>query len=77
LRGREAGLHGGLVGLSAEVGEEVADLLLALGDDVPGGGLVDGVSDLLTELVELGTQLFAESVGGELGLGVHESLQRR
>jgi hypothetical protein len=41
LRGVEAKLEGGLEGGLPEVGEEVADLLLALVDDLASLGLVD------------------------------------
>jgi hypothetical protein len=49
LRGVESGLQGGLVGVLPEVGEEVADAFLAGAEDLAGGGLVDGVGDLLAE----------------------------
>ena len=42
MRGVEAELDCGLVGGSPEVGEEVANLLLAGVDDLAGGCAVDG-----------------------------------
>jgi hypothetical protein len=66
LRGIEAGLDGGLVGAAAEVGEEVANLLLAGVDDLAGGCLVDRVGDLLAEALEVGTKVFAKVIGREL-----------
>ena len=57
MRGVEAELDGGLVGGLSEVGEEVADLLLAGVDDRPGGGGVDGGGNALTELLEAAAQL--------------------
>jgi hypothetical protein len=76
LRGVESGLHGGLVGVLSEVGEEVADAFLAGVDDLAGWGQVDGVGDLLAEQREALVQLLAEVVGGELRLGVHGRLQQ-
>jgi hypothetical protein len=71
LRGIEAELDGGLKGGSPEVGEEVADLLLAGIDDLAGGGGVDGGRHVLTELLEAATQLLQEGVGGQGGFGGH------
>ena len=76
MRGIEAGLHGGLVGPATEVGKEVADLLFAGVDDLAGGGLVDGVGDLLAEALEVGTKLFAQIIRRELRLAVHGGLPR-
>jgi hypothetical protein len=53
LRGIESELHGGLIGGLAEVGEQIADFLLAGVDDLAGGSLVDGRGDILTKLLEL------------------------
>ena len=77
MRGIKTGLHGGLIRLLAEVGEEVADLLLAGIKDVPGGCLVDSVGDLLTETLEALAELFAQGIGGKLRLGVHAGLRRQ
>jgi hypothetical protein len=76
LRGREAGLDGGLVGLLAEVGEEVTAFLLAGVEDVPRRGVVDGVGDLLAAALEARAELFAEDSGAELRLQIHAGLQR-
>src|SRR4051812_27893595 len=67
LRGVEAELDGGLEGRGAEVGEQVADMLLGLVDDVSGLGVVDGQGDALAELLEGGEQAVAEVLGGQLG----------
>jgi hypothetical protein len=72
LHGIEAELDGGLKGGSPEVGEEVADLLLAGVDDRPGGGGVDGGGHALAELLEAAAQLFQEGVGGRGGFGRHD-----
>ena len=71
LRGVLAELDGGLVGGRAEVGEEVADLLLAGVDGLAGGGGVDGGGDVVTELLEAAAQLLREGVGGQGRLGGH------
>jgi hypothetical protein len=74
LRGIEAELDGGLIGGLSEVGEEVADFLLASIDDLAGGGGVDGGSHTLTKLLEAATHLLQEGVGGQGGFGGHERL---
>ncbi len=74
MRGVEAELDGGLVGVVSEDGEQVADLLLAGVDVLAGGGTVDGVGDVLAELLELAAELLEERLGRELGLGVHGCL---
>jgi hypothetical protein len=74
LRGVEAELEGGLVGVVPEEGEQVADLLLAGVDDLSGGCSVDGVGDVLAESLELAPELFEERLGRELGLGVQGCL---
>jgi hypothetical protein len=66
LRGVEAGLEGGLVGVLSEVGAEVADAFLAGVEELAGWGLVDGVGDLLAEQFEAPLELLAKVVGGEL-----------
>src|SRR5262245_9201992 len=71
LLGGKAELQGGLVGLHAEAGEQVADLLLAVVDDLAGGGAVDRVGDVLAEALELVFELGHEVAGGSLGLRVH------
>lgn len=76
MRGVESGLDGSLVDVLAEVGQEVADLVLAGVDDVSRGSLVDGVGDLLAETFEAVAQLFTEVVGAELGLGIHDRLHK-
>ena len=68
MRGIQSELHGGLVGVPSEEGEQVADLLLAGVDDLPGRGLVDGASDVLTEFLELAPQLLQQGVSRQLGL---------
>jgi hypothetical protein len=74
LRGIEAELDGGLVGGQSEVGEEVADFLLASIDDLAGGGGVDRGRHPLTELLEAAAQLLQEGVDGQGGFGGHERL---
>jgi len=49
LRGFEAELDGGLVGVLPEVGEQVSNLLFGGVDDLAGGRPVDGVSDAVAE----------------------------
>src|SRR5262249_28018958 len=71
LLGGEAELHGGLVGVLAEAGEQVADLLLAIVDDLAWGGVVDRLGDVLAEAFELVLELGHEVAGGSLGLWVH------
>ena len=71
MRGVEAELDGGLEGGLSEVGEEVADLLLAGVDNLPGGGTIDSRSHPLTKLLEAATQLFHEGVGGQGRFGGH------
>jgi hypothetical protein len=53
LRGVGAELEGGLIGDLSEVGEEVANLLLAGIDDLSGGRLIDGGSHILTQLLKM------------------------
>jgi hypothetical protein len=77
LRGFESELEGGLEGGGAEVSEQVADLLLAGVDDLPGGGLVDGVGHVAAERLETASQLFEQVLGGELGLAVHGGVSLR
>ena len=62
LRGVGAELDGGLVGGPSEVGEEVADFLLAGVDDLASGGGIDGSGDVLTKLLKAALQLFQQSV---------------
>ena len=57
MRGVEAELDGGLKRGQSEVGEEVADLLLAGVDDLAGGGEVDRSGHILTKLLEATAQL--------------------
>jgi hypothetical protein len=71
LRGVEAELDGGLEGGLSEVGEEVANLLLAGVDDLTGGGTVDGCGYPLTKLLEAATQQVHEGVGGQGRFGGH------
>lgn len=71
MRGFEAELHGGLIGRQAEVGQKVADFLLAGVEDLAGRGLVDGVGDVVAEFLKMPAQLLKEGVGGQLGLGGH------
>jgi len=67
-------LDGDLIGDLPEVGEEVADLLLAGVDDRSGGGPVDGGSHPLAKLLEAAAQQVQEGVGGQGGFGRHELL---
>ena len=62
MGGVGAELNGGLVGGLSEVGEEIANPLLTGVDDLTGGGLVNGVSDILTELLEAAAELVEEGV---------------
>jgi hypothetical protein len=75
LRGVGAELQGGLVGGLSEVGEEVADLLLAGVDDLAGGGVVDGGGHVLTQLLEAAAQLLEQGVGRQEGFGRHRLLR--
>src|SRR6266545_6664667 len=71
FRGINLELQGGLVGVTAEVGEEVANLLLTGVDNVAGRGLVDGVGDTTAEFLEAAAQALQEGVGGNGWQGVH------
>ena len=75
LRGVGAELQGGLVGGLSEVGEEVADLLLAGVDDLAGGGAVDGGGHVLTQLLETTAQLLQQGVRRQGRFGRHRLLQ--
>src|SRR5580692_1491312 len=77
LRGVGAELHGGLVGGPSEVGEEVADFLLAGVDDLAGRGGIDGRGDVLTKLLKATAQLFQQSVRRQGRFGGHACLLRR
>jgi hypothetical protein len=63
LRGVGAELDGGLESGEPEVGEEVANLLLAGVDDSSGRCGVDSSGHILAELLETPTKLFQE-IGG-------------
>src|SRR5215467_10278807 len=65
FRGIDAELQGGLEDFEAEVAREVAHALLALGDDVGGGGAADGGGDVLAELLELSLQGCREGFGSD------------
>jgi hypothetical protein len=67
FRGSATQLEGGLVDRPAEVAEEVADGLLAVADDVPGGGAADGVGDVAAELLEGVLQGPGQVLGGNRG----------
>src|SRR5262245_39608886 len=67
LRGVEAELEGCLEGGLAEVGEEVADCLLGLVDDLAGLGLVDRLCHRLTELLEGAAHLRQQVLRRQLG----------
>src|SRR5205823_4615131 len=56
FRGIDLHLQGRLEGVAAEVGEQVADLVLTLVDDLALGRLVDGVGDALAEFLEAAAQ---------------------
>src|SRR5205807_1496238 len=71
FRGINLQLQSGLVGVAAEVGEEVADLLLAGVEDVAGGSLVDGVGDATAEFLKAAAEALQEGVGGNGRQGVH------
>ncbi len=63
MRGVQTELYGGLVGGLTQVREEVADHLLTGVDDLASRSPVDGVRDLLAELVEFAAQLRQQVVG--------------
>jgi hypothetical protein len=67
FRGVDPELQGGLEDAEAEVAEEVAHGLLALGEDVAGRGATDGVGDVRAESLELGLQGLGEGFGGDGG----------
>ena len=67
FRGIDAQLQGRLEDLPAEVAEEVADGLLAVAEDVAGGGAADGPGDVLAELLEVGLQSLGQGFGGDRG----------
>lgn len=71
MRGIEAELEGGLESGLAEVSEEVADLLLALVDDLARLGLVDRRCHLRTQLLERAAQLRQQVWCRQLWLMVH------
>lgn len=71
MRGVGAELEGGLEGGGSEIGEEVANLLLAGVDDGTGGRVVDGGGNIVTELLKTGLELFEEIVSGEERFGGH------
>ncbi len=73
--GVEAELHGGLVGGLSQVGEEVTNLLLTGVENLAGGGLVDGVGDLLAEVLELAAELVQQIGRRQLGLELQRSLR--
>ena len=75
MRGVGAELQGDLVGGLSEVGEEVANRLLAGVDDLAGGGAVDGGGHVLTQLLETAAQLMQQSVRRPGGFGKHRLLQ--
>ena len=77
MRGVESELHSGLVGVLSELGEQVADLLLAGVDDLAGGSLVNGLGDVATEALKLAVQLPQQVVCRQLGLGFHSCLRRK
>ena len=65
MRGIEAELDGSLIGSQSEVGEEVADFLLAGIDDLAGGGGVDRGRHILTKSLEVAAKLIQEGIGGD------------
>ncbi len=76
LRGIDFELQGGLEEVETEVGEEVADGLLGVSNDVTGGGEVEGVGDGLAELVEARAEGSDEVLGGDGRKGVHADLRK-
>src|SRR3954464_5266034 len=64
----EAELDSGLVGGLAESGQEIANLLLAGVDGLPGWRLVDGLGHPPAELLEPAAQLLDQDLGGDLRL---------
>ena len=77
MRGVGAELESGLICGLSEVGQEIADLLLAGIDDLPGGRLVDGGGHVLTELLETSTQLVQQGVRRQGRFGRHRLLRER
>jgi hypothetical protein len=71
LRGVGAELDGGLKGGRAEVREQVADLLLAGSDDLPGRGPVDGVRYLPTQFLKAAAELFEKDICRQGWFGRH------
>ena len=75
FRGIDTQLEGGLVGRLAEVAEEVADGLLAVADDVAGGGTADGIGHVTAELLELVLEGLGQGLGRNGGQRVHADLR--
>lgn len=62
MRGVGAELQGSLIGGRAEVGQQIANLFLAGVDDLTGRSLIDGGSDIVTQLLEAATQLIQKGL---------------
>src|SRR5439155_2636749 len=71
FRGIDTQLEGGLVDRLAEVAQEVADGLLAVADDVAGGGAADGIGHVTAEELELVLEGLGQGLGGNGGQRVH------
>ncbi len=76
MRGLESKLNGSLISGLSEVRKQVADLLLAGIENLPGGGGVDRVGNVLTEFLEVAAQLVEKVVSGKLGVGVHRRVSQ-
>jgi hypothetical protein len=77
LRGIESQLQGGLEDDESEIGEEIADGVFGLVEDLSGCRAVDGSGDIGAELVEVLPELFAEGVGRQLRGSVHDRKSRK
>jgi hypothetical protein len=72
LRGIESQLQCGLEDGEPEVGEEVADGVFGLVDDLSGLRCVDGSRDVVAEYVKAFAEELAECIGGQLRGSVHD-----
>jgi hypothetical protein len=75
LRGVGAELDGSLKGGLSEHSEQVADLLLAVVDDLASGSGVDGGGHLQAQFLEATTQLLQKHLGGKDRFGGHRFLR--
>lgn len=71
MRGVGAELESDLVSGQSKVGEEVANLLLAGVDNLPGGCLVDSGGNISAELLEADAELLVEGIRRHRGVAGH------